>query len=108
MFGNGAHVFHCLASRNLPQSVLREHHVSFIWWWWFGVFFLIFGLQWVFRWCFFIVGVFCFVFSSSPSHALTPTGKPDLSGLVGSEWIFICASSFLPDQKSDYLHSIVL
>lgn len=33
-----------------------------------------------------------FFFVPSPSHALTWTGKPDLSGLVDSEWLSICTS----------------
>jgi len=37
-------------------------------------------------------GDYLFLLVPSASHALTPTGKPDPSGLVESEWVSICTS----------------
>lgn len=39
--------------------------------------------------CFFFFSLFFLLFFPSPSHALTLAGKPDLSGLVGSEQIYL-------------------
>lgn len=85
MFGAGARVFHHPASRDLPRPALREQHV-------FGVLGKIgvflgrgregLGSVWVLSLVFFLI--------PSPRPVLIPTGKPELSRPVDSEWLSVC------------------